>query len=465
MPYPRFISKAIFFGVILMLTCGGCGSGSTQEAIVPPGTLTPPFSLVQSPTTVAPNDDAINVKQPPFNALGDGVSDDTLAIQAAIDSACSAGGGEVYFPSGTYIISPRHQSDQGALTIHCDDIALLGDGMNKSVLSRETIGNSDPDTTCPINGDTVNRGAGVYVTAKKTGDRVRHSVHLQQLSLFGNRKMFTGMSGSNQWPATVTNCFDVWDISDKGFYVQQDHDSSDIVVDQVEIAYFSGELIYGGSLHSTAWKITNSNLHHSNGDAISISAGLTAIGNTLHDLGTNGIENQPYGTSEPQAVISNIVFNTQLDGIGIVIYNKNIYNTDPPAIEVAQNYIQNARRFGIVMLSKGGSVHHNRIYDSGVNQWTGCGIGLIGVLADGSYQIPRNITLNNNTVEAHSVNTQCGVQIYSPPAAPIPASSITIRSNSIGPLQGSSEHPSHIGIGLSIAPGSTDTMLMSNDLW
>ena len=42
---------------------------------------------------------AVNVKD--FGAVGDGVTDDTTAIQAAIDSV-STNGGHVYFPTGTY---------------------------------------------------------------------------------------------------------------------------------------------------------------------------------------------------------------------------------------------------------------------------------------------------------------------------------------------------------------------------
>lgn len=38
-----------------------------------------------------------------FGAVGDGVTKDTAAIQAAIDAASSAGGGTVELPSGTYV--------------------------------------------------------------------------------------------------------------------------------------------------------------------------------------------------------------------------------------------------------------------------------------------------------------------------------------------------------------------------
>jgi hypothetical protein len=46
-----------------------------------------------------------NVKD--FGAVGNGVADDTAEIQAAVDAVAAAGGGEVFFPTGTYIISNR----------------------------------------------------------------------------------------------------------------------------------------------------------------------------------------------------------------------------------------------------------------------------------------------------------------------------------------------------------------------
>lgn len=44
----------------------------------------------------------LNVKSAAFGAIGDGVADDTAAIQKALDQARAQGGGVVYLPEGTY---------------------------------------------------------------------------------------------------------------------------------------------------------------------------------------------------------------------------------------------------------------------------------------------------------------------------------------------------------------------------
>src|SRR4051812_42530912 len=67
-----------------------------------------------------------NVKD--FGAIGNGVADDTLAIQSAIDAAHAAGGGSVYVPNGTYIVRGGDQASDGAILLY-DNITLYGDGM------------------------------------------------------------------------------------------------------------------------------------------------------------------------------------------------------------------------------------------------------------------------------------------------------------------------------------------------
>ena len=46
-----------------------------------------------------------SIKDPPFQAVGDGVTDDTAAIQKALNYLNLIGGGLLFFPRGTYIVS------------------------------------------------------------------------------------------------------------------------------------------------------------------------------------------------------------------------------------------------------------------------------------------------------------------------------------------------------------------------
>lgn len=66
-----------------------------------------------------------NVKD--CGAVGDGVADDTAAIQTCIGAAGAAGGGRVYVPTGTYKLDTA-QTSQGALYIAYDNIEIFGDG-------------------------------------------------------------------------------------------------------------------------------------------------------------------------------------------------------------------------------------------------------------------------------------------------------------------------------------------------
>ena len=46
---------------------------------------------------------SVSVKDPPYNAAGDGVTDDTTAINTAMGDVVLAGGGTVFFPNGVYL--------------------------------------------------------------------------------------------------------------------------------------------------------------------------------------------------------------------------------------------------------------------------------------------------------------------------------------------------------------------------
>jgi hypothetical protein len=81
-------------------------------------------------TSVLPTSVRVSVKQ--YGALGNGIADDTKAIQKAINAVSSQGGGTVFFPAGTYriLIQPNQSR---ALTIR-RNITLKGEGYQNSIL-------------------------------------------------------------------------------------------------------------------------------------------------------------------------------------------------------------------------------------------------------------------------------------------------------------------------------------------
>ena len=86
-----------------------------------------------------------NVKDSPYGAKGDGVSDDTNAIQAAINACGVGGGGVVYLPAGTYLVTPPTSTTppsqtNAALYVIDDNVTLAGDGPNATVLRKNGDG-------------------------------------------------------------------------------------------------------------------------------------------------------------------------------------------------------------------------------------------------------------------------------------------------------------------------------------
>jgi hypothetical protein len=68
-----------------------------------------------------------------FGAVGDGVANDTAAIQAAIDAVFNAGGGEVLAPAGVYLVT--------GLTLK-NKVKICGDGQSATQLKRSATGGS-----------------------------------------------------------------------------------------------------------------------------------------------------------------------------------------------------------------------------------------------------------------------------------------------------------------------------------
>lgn len=105
-------------------------------------------------------------------AAGDGVTDDTAAIQAAIDAAEAAGGGVVYFPAGVYVVGGALQDTsrsnaqlllprRDALDVEQITIELRGEAPPPPIVS--VVGaTAVPDNLSVIKG-TLNAGTGSLI--------------------------------------------------------------------------------------------------------------------------------------------------------------------------------------------------------------------------------------------------------------------------------------------------------------
>jgi parallel beta-helix repeat protein len=109
-----------------------------------------------------------------FGAKGDGITDDTAAIQAAVDAAHAAGGGSVYLPTGIYIVHGGATATDGCIRIY-DNTTVYGDGMGLSTIKLADHWNKD---VTGILRDPVKIGC--------------HDITAHDLSIDGNRANNTG---------------------------------------------------------------------------------------------------------------------------------------------------------------------------------------------------------------------------------------------------------------------------------
>lgn len=193
--------------------------GKTLSSVTPGGG---PATIQVDGTT-----DWFNVKA--FGATGNGTTDDTTAIQNALNAAAAAGGGTVYIPTGVYVLS--------AALSGTSLVNIMGDGLSSELKQTSTTANCITYAQTGvgyvgiskllIQGPASGTGVGIFMSANSGANPVQavairdleikqmgsHGVQIQtpiETNIENVQALFCGGDGFNVTNGTSTsfvNCY------------------------------------------------------------------------------------------------------------------------------------------------------------------------------------------------------------------------------------------------------------------
>ena len=180
------------------------------------------------------------------------VAQNNATINNAIVQLGNAGGGVICLPAGTFYIGPDPRKSDVAITINYNNITLCGAGVDKTVL--RTNG-----AYALVNG-AVRRGHGILIKGTADCKAPRKNIILRNFELDGQ----AGWTGQYGWPAdTATG--GGWDISHKGIIPSWDACVDSVLLENLYVHHFRGEIMYVGGMGMGSLTVRNVKMGNTNG--------------------------------------------------------------------------------------------------------------------------------------------------------------------------------------------------------
>jgi parallel beta-helix repeat protein len=332
-----------------------------KEVIV--DTITNLSSIIAGGTITADVNNVVNVKA--HGAIGNGVIDDTAAIQAAINTLTSGVGGVVYFPTGTYLITaPITLPVTGEMKIRLQGIGVPGGSGSGGSTLLEGVGFSGTEL--------IKIGDGVTLVERWAIDG------LTFIGVTGSTRY--GIAASKTAQFQITNCFFnrcaraisltttsqvgliahnvVGSTNKVGLYLDQVTDVRIIGNDLLEglVGHGTGSHAIHGARIGPGMVISGNKISDWEGNGIIASSfgGINTIlisGNHIANCGVNGVF-----VSEEGATVTGNTFGGMKSGATAAI------RTDSDGVNVAGNFIDcNELHIGIRIAGSHGTFTGNTI--------------------------------------------------------------------------------------------------------
>ncbi len=298
-----------------------------------------------------------NVKDPAYGAVGDGVTDDSTAINAAITAANAAGGGNVIVPTGTYIVN--------AISVK-SNVTLKGMGWS-SILKHKAGSNS-----FAVYLATSAANAGI-MDLKIDGNKANQS---DGTSCYG-----FGGDGGTPDNCFAINCWITNTVRSGIYYVGTRFRAINNVVDHIGLSVGTGRtgIVVSGETNPGGWS--------------------HIIGNYIEDCTEYNIKLYGYyatsdGTGQFKTIIANNVCRDSDEQAIYISNNKNII--------VANNVIDSPAQYGIHIQSQADyPSEHISIIGNTCRNSTGYSGILLQSFSGASAGIVRDVSIVGNTCEGN----------------------------------------------------------------